>query len=155
MSDTRVVRAVDIKFIDHFITFPIVKPLWQMLKIVVNLFTRTWFRIWEFTLWGALSSGVVLLSMVRSQRQLACEGHHVMEAACTDWAVTSAASLYFPGALRILNLWKMQFCSSYALTKCSMSVRYIYHIPCFPFNVGLLHGSENCLNALDASLYVI
>ena len=48
----RFIRTVDIKFTDNLPIFAIMKSVWLLLNIVVNLFPKTWFRIREFTLWG-------------------------------------------------------------------------------------------------------
>ena len=44
-----------------------------LLEVAVNLFTRTWFWIRSFTSARPTCREIVVLSLVRSQRQLTCE----------------------------------------------------------------------------------
>ena len=45
-----------------------------LLEVAVNLFTRTWFRIRSVTSARQACRKIAVLSLIRSQRQLACEG---------------------------------------------------------------------------------
>ena len=45
-----------------------------LLEVAINLFTRTWFRIRSVTSARQACRKIDVLSLIRSQRQLACEG---------------------------------------------------------------------------------
>ena len=45
-----------------------------LLEVAINLFTRTWFRIRSVTSARQACRKIAVLSLIRSQRQLACEG---------------------------------------------------------------------------------
>ena len=68
-----------------------------LFEVVVNLFTRTWFRIRKVTSARPGFREIAVLSLIRSQHQLACEGLYIKKFTWNQWQLhnmTSAGMSY-------------------------------------------------------------